>query len=340
MERCSINDSIVWIDTVKAVCMICVYLIHSQVYYGIGDTDFGWMLIPFYVTAFFFVSGYLFFRKYLNTNALYGGGISILYRIVIPTILFSTILYLPKTLFHGENMNVKRMLFNVLGGIGFWFTSALVVAQLSLLLMMKIKRNAIWLYIILSLVLFVIGLYLNLQRTSADASSFFPWFYMTGFEYTLVMGIGGFYWKYEMAIDRYIKYLLPVMLVLYIYLMYDDWNSHEMLFMGLGGFVNFKGILCIICSIALIIALSKKIPYIAFFKFVSRNSIVFYFFSGVFPAAIGTMAKRLLPNSNYGITLIVAMIAVVCGAVTTWIITTYIPFMTDIRKLHVKRREN
>ena len=166
-----------------------------------------WMLIPFYVTAFFFVSGYLFFRKYLNTNALYGGGISILYRIVIPTILFSTILYLPKTLFHGENMNVKRMLFNVLGGIGFWFTSALVVAQLSLLLMMKIKRNAIWLYIILSLVLFVIGLYLNLQRTSADASSFFPWFYMTGFEYTLVMGIGGFYWKYEMAIDRYIKYL-------------------------------------------------------------------------------------------------------------------------------------
>ena len=67
--------NITWIDTVKAVCMICVYLIHSQVYYGLGVADFGWMLIPFYVTAFFFVSGYLFFRKYLNTNELRGSSL-------------------------------------------------------------------------------------------------------------------------------------------------------------------------------------------------------------------------------------------------------------------------
>ena len=243
-------------------------------------------------------------------------------------------------MFHGESMDFKRMLFNVLGGISFWFTSALVVAQLCLLLMMKIKRNAIWLYIILSLVLFVIGLYLNLQRTSTDASSFFPWFYMTGFEYTLVMAIGGLYWKYEIQIDKYLKNLLPVMVILYAYFIYDDWNSHEMLLMGLGGLVDVKGILCIICSIVLIITLAKRIPYIALFKFISRNSIVFYFFSGVFPATIGAIAKRLLIGTSYGLTLIVAMIAVVCGAVATWIITKYIPFMTDIRKLHVKRTEN
>lgn len=66
-----------WIDAVKAICMFSVYLLHSQQYYGLGNTDYGYALMPFYVNAFFFVSGYLFFKKYLAfdlTNIKSWGG--------------------------------------------------------------------------------------------------------------------------------------------------------------------------------------------------------------------------------------------------------------------------
>ena len=59
-----------WIDNVKAICMIGVYLLHSEVYYGFGDIQYGILITPFYVNAFFFVSGYLMFNKYLNVSVL------------------------------------------------------------------------------------------------------------------------------------------------------------------------------------------------------------------------------------------------------------------------------
>ena len=48
-----------WIDHVKVICMIGVYLLHSEAYYGFGDIQYGMLITPFYVNAFFFVSGYL-----------------------------------------------------------------------------------------------------------------------------------------------------------------------------------------------------------------------------------------------------------------------------------------
>lgn len=50
-----------WIDLTKALCMLGVYLKHSQVYSG--SSDYGFFVNPFYVNAFFFLNGYLFFRR-------------------------------------------------------------------------------------------------------------------------------------------------------------------------------------------------------------------------------------------------------------------------------------
>lgn len=53
--------------------MIGVYLLHSEVYYGYGNVQYGVFFTPFYVNGFFFVSGYLLFRKLLNVSALTWG---------------------------------------------------------------------------------------------------------------------------------------------------------------------------------------------------------------------------------------------------------------------------
>ena len=64
----------IWIDILKGVCMICVYLCHSEGYYDARE-NLGYIAKPFYVNAFFFVSGYLFFGKWLNVNMLNRGGV-------------------------------------------------------------------------------------------------------------------------------------------------------------------------------------------------------------------------------------------------------------------------
>lgn len=77
MQRNIMTNHLTWIDCLKGICMICVYLCHSEGYYGIEGDGMGFWVKPFYVNAFFFVSGYLFFSKWLEKGGLQisGGGI-------------------------------------------------------------------------------------------------------------------------------------------------------------------------------------------------------------------------------------------------------------------------
>lgn len=51
-----------WINVVKALCIIFVFLRHSENYYDLHlGTIFDDLFLTFYVNAFFFVSGYLLF---------------------------------------------------------------------------------------------------------------------------------------------------------------------------------------------------------------------------------------------------------------------------------------
>ena len=95
-----VKNNIGWIDLVKAICMISVYLLHVESYTGmVWIKSYGHLLQPFYVNAFFFVSGYLFFKKWIGedridgfSRAEYVGGIkNLFYKIVVPTIVFASI---------------------------------------------------------------------------------------------------------------------------------------------------------------------------------------------------------------------------------------------------------
>ena len=64
------RQRLLWIDLVKAICMISVYLYHCEGYYHFTGNYLGYWVKPFYVNAFFFVSGYLFFGKWLPNKML------------------------------------------------------------------------------------------------------------------------------------------------------------------------------------------------------------------------------------------------------------------------------
>ena len=78
------SNNIFWVDAVKAICIIVVYFAHAEIYTDYTIMPINNVFRPFYVNAFFFVSGYLLFRRQWSESMLkqtlkewlkpYGGG--------------------------------------------------------------------------------------------------------------------------------------------------------------------------------------------------------------------------------------------------------------------------
>ena len=62
LNRTMQSKNIKWINTARALCMISVYLLHSEFYYGDAGFSYGYALTPFYVNAFF-LSAVICFSK-------------------------------------------------------------------------------------------------------------------------------------------------------------------------------------------------------------------------------------------------------------------------------------
>lgn len=339
-----INKRTDWIDYIKAICMIGVYILHSEAYYGTGGVSYGYAISPFYVNAFFFVSGYLFFKKHINNQLSMNPKkgcqtcINLFHKIIIPTLIFSTIIYIPKMLFHSNDISIGRYFFDVFGGISFWFTSALPVAQIILLLLSLSKVKNLLFYIVITLALSGLGMYLNAQLTSKTPDDFFPWFYKTGMAYTFVMVCGGIYHRYEKQINSFMRYGWIIVSIIYIGIIFLTWESHEIKTMGLSGSCNPMGAIAIISGVTTVIAITKRMKNnISLLQFIGKNSIIFYFFSGVIPATCGTTVNQMGFKQNYGMTLLIAAISLGISYGITMIIVKYIPFLTDLRKTNFKK---
>ena len=239
-------------------------------------------------------------------------------------------------LFHSGTATWEDYFFDVFGGISYWFTSALVVAQIILLTLLLFRQTHIVFYLGVTFLLAGLGMHLNLERMSSTAVAFFPWFYKTGLVYTFVMALGGFYYRYESKIDNMLQYGWIVFTFFYVWIIFSTWELHSIKVIGLGGVCNFIGFISMICGIGLLVLLAKQLRYYKWLEFIGRNSIVFYFFSGVMPALWGTVANRFILEKSYMVTFIVATISVLCSYCFTWIIVKYLPFFTDLRKLKSK----
>ena len=248
--------------------------------------------------------------------------------------------YLPKSLFHDNSFSLSQYLFDIFGGISYWFTSALVVSQLALaILFYIIKNKSIWVYFLSGIALFFIGTYGNISRTGNTPEDFFPWFYLTGMEYSFIMILGGIYAYYEVKVDTFInQYRLPFMVIgMSIYITYL-FNIEQFRMIGLGGLWNLQGLLCICATTLMLVTLCKRFDSNKIFDFISKNSIIFYFLSGTFPALWATVAHKLFDNTSYFIALGVITLSLLSSFIATICINRYIPFVKDIRilKLHYK----
>ena len=337
------NQREYWIDTLKAICIVCVYIAHCESFYCPSYNIAQLIVTPFYVNAFFFINGYLIVRKYFKNNQIVNYSfieykkniLNIVFRLAIPTIIFSAIIYIPKNNF---NFDLQNFSIAVFGGISLWFTSALCISQFVIYTLFLSKQKNIWLYILITFAIFLLTNIFGDVR-SKPAIEYIPWFWQTGLIYTFLMMLGGAYNVYEAYINRILnkKIIITCIFTAFIALTIIQMKGFEIFCLGLSGKSNIIGITTIVLSLLLLIFFVKQITPNKITNFIGKHSIVFYFLSGAIPATILAGFEIFQLEKSYIILIAYILISLTTSYIATYIVTKFLPFLLDIRILFKKK---
>lgn len=307
----------------------------------------GYFYRPIFVNAFFIISGYLLFRKQWNGSmlalnrkewtAVYGGGwtlfSNIIYKLAIPTVLFSFINFFPKKILRGQAINISDLFFDTLGGCSIWFTAALAIAEI-IIFVILLSRVSKKVMAILLVIICVIGSFL-LSSDFAIVNKTFPWYYKSGLTACGLLAFGGILSQFPEFMNRITqidkRYILAVSLtVVYFLLCYYchdqlktalDWQGLNIL-----GFVaSAIGTLAMICW-------CSYLPFSKFINFIGKHSIGFYFFCGSVVNVIASIGVKFLGHNTVAV-IVVALISFLISIVLVWFLNKYLPWVYDLRKL-------
>lgn len=343
------KKDIYWINAVKALCMIFVFWGHSELYYGyyIGIVDK--FRLTFNVNAFFFISGYLLFWKQLSSpridadrkefmkNGAKKTIINVIFKIAIPSIIFSVIVFFPKFLMRGDNFTINELIYDTVGGTTFWFTSALVLAEFMLILLLSTRIRNIWFYAIICLVLTLVGNYLVINKIDlVNGTASFPWHYKQALICMVYIALGGVYQKYESVIKKILnKYVISTLTIVFI-LSVIFYSNHFKYVTSLCE-MNVLGVLITVLSTVLLIELCKAIPEIKVLSFIGQNTMGYYFLSGAVPATVAMIVLKFVPDLHWWMLIIIWIVNLIVATGFVMIMNKWFPWLFDLRLLKKKK---
>lgn len=338
------KKTIPWINNVKALCMLIVFFYHSEWYLDYRHYYIDSFYGPFFVNCFFFISGYLLFRKQLSCPLIHerigeyvlGGGrlllSNILFRIAIPSVLFAQIEFLPKKIIRGETIDYTDMFVETFGGCTYWFTSALVVAEVILFILLLSRNKQLHFYFICGILIACFGVCFKLDPLYILGNKHFPWYYTRGMIAVLYLALGGLYWKYEKTIDSFCnKYgnmvVLSTLLILFITFIWMVGQCESIVLKTIGKFVrDFVGILLAIRTCMII----KEYELLTF---IGVNSLGFYFLCGALPNVFSIVLSRFAGVPMPLTLIIVFFLSVFVAYAIMLVLTKYLPWLFDLRLL-------
>ncbi len=340
------KKNILWINLVKGFCVLGVYYVHVVSFYGYSIPKVADYIKPFYVNAFFFISGYLLFRKqfspyiaaksvteYIKTD----GKIyleNLLFRLVIPSVIFSAAIYLPSYLLRNRPISAIDFFMKTVGGCTYWFTSALVVAEVLIFVLLLLRCKSFLIYLLTASGLIILGYVLDVnQCVLIYPYSGFPWEYKQGFEAMIFLVAGGMYWKYEQKIDKYFRNKFVVLaFVLFYMIVFTIWPDRIKVLLSTSQ-INVVGVLMSIYASVMLILLCKLISKAPILDYLGKNSLVFYFLSGSMPIVGSMIAGRLIPEKNFAVFMVVYLFSLLGSWVASWIINKYMSWLLDFRRI-------
>lgn len=324
--------------------IITVFFVHCQSYYGYELGSVNVFVYPFYVNAFFFVSGYLLFRKQLNepiineklVSYIHGGGkrliLNLICRIIIPSIIFASIEYIPKNLLRGRNIDISYFLWETLGGLTYWFTSALVVSQIIVLVLLLSRYRKMTFYWVASLPIMAYGMYMVCNNINFLGLSRDLWQFKHGLLAITFVTAGGLYWRFEALIHKWMKVwgLISLIIIYFAILcMFKD-NIH-ILVSTLD--LNWIGYLFGCFASILLIEICKYLPEIKLLTYIGQNSISFYFMSGALPIVLSLIMNRINEEASLFSLIVILIASIAIAYCATYIIKRFMPWIFDIREL-------
>lgn len=320
------NQRIVWVDLLRGICMLMILWFHTEMYYAERD------IIPYdiYVanalTAFYFISGYVFvahresfsWRRKLRSIGL---------RIILPYFFFTTILAIPKAL--ANHLPITDVLTSVLLGNASWFISSLIVAEL-LFISVLILRCKWHIYAVQ-----IVCLLLAYLLTGSELALHYNyWNFHSALIGLFFLCLGHQYRQYEARFQLFNRtssiILLSITLILIkVYVINDDIS----LLVGPVEITSYPVfIVDMTVGILLLIAISKRMPTLSWLAWTGRHSLVYYFFCGAVPMAVAMALNALrLPfteHSNYLLIPFAFLLVYVLTTLVTWLAYRYLKFLS------------
>lgn len=359
MDASPEKKELVWVNNVKFICLILVFLTHSESYTQTWIEGLIYYYQPFFTNAFFLVSGYLLFRKQLSNplvsfnrvdykNAK-GGSTqllsNIIFKIALPTLLFAILIFFPKQLIRGEGITIKSFLNDTILGGSMWFTCALTIAEICIWILLTLRVRNTWHYVIFGIILTFLAnvCYDSIPQIMGNPK--IPWSYKSGFIVVLFMALGGVYFSKESIIDKILmgkrsKLILSfsvLFIVLFIFLLeYKDYYKviRTINWSLADGHMNIPSLIWILIVNIIFIYLCKLIKGGKLSNWVGRNSIKFYVICGAIPNAISVLFHRFLPQiTGVILPVLVWLFSMLSAFLIVIIVDRFLPFLFDMRLL-------
>lgn len=359
MDASPEKKELVWVNNVKFICLILVFLTHSESYTKTWIEGLIYYYQPFFTNAFFLVSGYLLFRKQLSNplvslnrieykNAK-GGSIqllsNIIFKIAIPTLLFAILIFFPKQLIRGEAITIRSFLNDTIFGGSMWFTCALTIAEICIWFLLTLRIRNIWHFVIYGIILTFLAnfCYESIPQIMSDTK--IPWSYKSGFIVVLFMALGGSFYSKESIIDKFmlgkkskqLLYLSILSVVLFVFLLeYKDYFEFiETINWSLAdGHMNTPSFIWIVLVNFVFIYLCKNLKGSKLSNWVGRNSIKFYVICGAIPNVISVLFHWFLPQiTGVILPVLVWLFSMLSAYLIVIIVDRFLPFLFDMRLL-------
>lgn len=234
----------------------------------------------------------------------------------------------------GNGFDTSAFLWETLGGCTYWFTSALIVAELILLLLLLTRQKGIYMYAVIALALFFVGNFMASEHFYLCGLSRDPRMFKWGLLSLPFLATGGLYWRYEEQIHRLKKWYVLLALVVAYGLTFTIWSDEVQVLISTLS-INVIGLLvCMVASITMA-ELCKYLPKIGLLTFIGQYSITFNFMSGALPIVMGMIIKRFMGVNALG--YIIDLVACVSMAyLGTYIINRWLPWLLDLRVVFKK----
>ncbi|MBS6288723.1 MAG: acyltransferase [Prevotella sp.] len=333
---------LLWIDLLRGFLMLAIIFDHTEICFT-GDNIVPYrMYVPDVLMAFFFLSGYLFYRPegFCLRHKLH----SWLRGVLMPYFIFTSALALPKAWLHGAGGSISDLLLTILTGQGSWFIASLAVAELLFCFLLWLSR-ARWRWLA-GAGLFAVALAYGFgtRRLAFEAN----WWHVNEAVVALPsLLLGYMVHRFDSLGTRWRLGLFALLLVLSlpvnVLVASSSWPSVLVGALVLPRLFLVKNALSVLL-LYLLFTISQRdgVRWVeqmprwlaAMVSWTGRRSIVYYFFSSGIPTALTAVFSRLgyTYRGCYAEVLVVFLLNFLLITLVTWAIYRYLPWTTGRRK--------